>query len=383
MSKNINPLTSADNPATSRICPDCKQTLGVEAFGINKTQGWYAVDADGNQSRRSRYCKACESKRNASRSADRKAKFKSGELESPNPFSLIKCRTCGKNKVMSEYGDMPTNKNGKRTECRACAAVKMKASRQRRAALPNIKVESKVCTRCKKDLPASAFGKNKNNRDGLRATCKDCKNAAQNERKAAAKAKRQANRGAWTACGKCGELTPPGYFAYGNTCKACQNKYHADYNAAKPNSYLARKICDGIRRYMKNPPSVGNPYEVDSELLARVGITSLDDVRRHLEATMPAGYSWHDVTAGRLVIDHIQPLDSFRDESGDIPDHRLAEACGLNNLRLFPAGDNGSKGAKRDWAIAHPDTDQTAFDFMPVEVAGVNYSIDADKGGLD
>ena len=58
-----------------------------------------------------------------------------------------------------------------------------------------------------------------------------------------------------------------------------------------PNSYPLWGARVGIRRYMKNPPSVGDPYEVNSELLARVGITNLDDVRRHLEATMPSGYT--------------------------------------------------------------------------------------------
>lgn len=38
-------------------------------------------------------------------------------------------------------------------------------------------METKICSKCKKEKPISEFGKNKAKKDGLQAECKECKSA--------------------------------------------------------------------------------------------------------------------------------------------------------------------------------------------------------------
>lgn len=73
---------------------------------------------------------------------------------------------------------------------------------------------------------------------------------------------------------------------------------------------------------------------------------TLDELIVRLKKTMPKGYSWQDFLDGKLHIDHIIPVSAFNYESADDADFHRCWA--LNNLRLLPASENCSKGAKLD-----------------------------------
>jgi hypothetical protein len=68
---------------------------------------------------------------------------------------------------------------------------------------------------------------------------------------------------------------------------------------------------------------------------------TLDELRAHLETTMPSGYSWDDYLSGALHIDHIIPLDAFSYDSEYHPHFRMVWA--LRNLRLLPGLTNMQK----------------------------------------
>lgn len=68
----------------------------------------------------------------------------------------------------------------------------------------------------------------------------------------------------------------------------------------------------------------------------------LADLQTRLEATMPDGCTWADFLAGRLHIDHIRPLSSFKFQSEVDPQFRAAWA--LSNLQLLLEADNLKKG---------------------------------------
>jgi hypothetical protein len=42
-------------------------------------------------------------------------------------------------------------------------------------------VEVKTCNKCKRELPFDAFGRERRNKDGLRATCKECRSKLEKE----------------------------------------------------------------------------------------------------------------------------------------------------------------------------------------------------------
>lgn len=48
--------------------------------------------------------------------------------------------------------------------------------------MPKVKNGLKYCPQCKRNLPITKFGKNKNVKDGLRTYCKECTNKIQRER---------------------------------------------------------------------------------------------------------------------------------------------------------------------------------------------------------
>jgi hypothetical protein len=64
-----------------------------------------------------------------------------------------------------------------------------------------------------------------------------------------------------------------------------------------------------------------------------VGYTIKEAVK-HLESTMPKGYSWQDVLEGKVHIDHIIPIYAWNFTSMDHPDFKRCWA--LENLQLLP-----------------------------------------------
>ena len=85
----------------------------------------------------------------------------------------------------------------------------------------------------------------------------------------------------------------------------------------------------------------GNKKGRSWELL--VGYTLADLIKR-LKKTMPEGYTFQDCLNGKLHIDHIIPKSIFNFTR---PEHTDFKRCwALSNLRLLPAKENISKGAK-------------------------------------
>lgn len=73
---------------------------------------------------------------------------------------------------------------------------------------------------------------------------------------------------------------------------------------------------------------------------------SIEELKNHLQKTMPKGYTWQDYLSGKLHIDHIIPINAFNFTS---PKHIDFKKCwALNNLRLLPARENLTKSKKID-----------------------------------
>jgi hypothetical protein len=76
---------------------------------------------------------------------------------------------------------------------------------------------------------------------------------------------------------------------------------------------------------------------------ALVGYSMLD-LKRHLQKTMPKGYTWQDYINGELHIDHIIPKNAF--EFTKPEDINFKRCWALGNLRLLPAKENIRKSNK-------------------------------------
>jgi hypothetical protein len=71
---------------------------------------------------------------------------------------------------------------------------------------------------------------------------------------------------------------------------------------------------------------------------------SLAELKTHLMKTMPDGYSWEDYMNGGLHVDHIVPIAAHNFTTPE--DIDFLNCWSLSNLRLLPAKENISKGAK-------------------------------------
>lgn len=78
-----------------------------------------------------------------------------------------------------------------------------------------------------------------------------------------------------------------------------------------------------------------------------VGYTMVD-LKKHLESTMPKGYTWNDFLSGELHIDHIIPIRAFEFETSE--DKEFKDCWNLENLRLLPK----EKNLKKSYKITNP-----------------------------
>lgn len=70
----------------------------------------------------------------------------------------------------------------------------------------------------------------------------------------------------------------------------------------------------------------------------------LEELEKHLQSTVPKGYTWQDFLDGELWIDHIIPVSVFNFTK---PEHEDFKRCwALENLRVIPARENMEKGAR-------------------------------------
>lgn len=69
-----------------------------------------------------------------------------------------------------------------------------------------------------------------------------------------------------------------------------------------------------------------------------------EELKSHLESTMPLGFTWSDFLSGELHIDHKRPLSSFSYTSTS--DRDFLQAWSMSNLQLLTSADNMEKGSR-------------------------------------
>ena len=101
---------------------------------------------------------------------------------------------------------------------------------------------------------------------------------------------------------------------------------------------LNGKISSHISRALKSNKA-GRHWET------LVGYT-VNELKTHLEKTMPNGYCWNDYLQGKLHVDHIMPKSIFNYTKPEHPDFKRCWA--LENLQLLSAHENLKKSNKID-----------------------------------
>ena len=106
------------------------------------------------------------------------------------PVVLTKvCNRCHRELPITEFHRNHTRKDGYQCQCKECQkelaqAMYKKREEKKKAEAAEHPVEvptTKVCAKCKRELPVEMFGHTPKNKNGLKSYCKDCEN--ENSRK--------------------------------------------------------------------------------------------------------------------------------------------------------------------------------------------------------
>ena len=101
------------------------------------------------------------------------------EERTAGPETIMKvCNRCHRSLPISEFSRNHTRKDGYQCQCKECQREMSRATYVRRKDEPEPVKErnTKVCTKCGKELPLDRFGRNPRSSDGLKCYCKDCEN---------------------------------------------------------------------------------------------------------------------------------------------------------------------------------------------------------------
>jgi hypothetical protein len=209
------------------------------------------------------------------------------------------------------------------------------------------RVLTKYCRGCQRDRPRSSFYRDASASDGLQSRCRDCHHVQKEKWRRSDRGRasisdhqrryRQTEHGKRTraaALSRFHERHPEKRSQYFDRHRA----YYVDYERRRyrddPQYRLARVMRVAVRRSLTGGTKRRRPT---FELL---GYTA-EALEARLRATLPAGFTWDDFTAGRLEIDHIVPITAFCFSSPEHPD--FARCWALSNLQLLPKPENRRK----------------------------------------
>ena len=223
----------------------------------------------------------------------------------------------------------------------------------------------KLCTKCKKELPATAeyYFKEPKGKHGLRSKCKQCLNEARKECRAKNREMHLANQRRYyhkTSEKRREEMRK---YYWSNPEKSCERV--RNWNANNP-----ERARENNKKWVKDNPDKAranwnrqdekrreNPTWVLSNRISRaigksiksgknghyweslVGYTR-EEIMLHLEEKFQTGMSWNN--HGSWHIDHIRAISSFNFSSPD--EDEFKECWSLKNLQPLWAQDNLKKG---------------------------------------
>lgn len=177
----------------------------------------------------------------------------------------------------------------------------------------------KSCTLCRIGKNHSEFSKDKDKKDGIKSSCKECQKKVYEEKKQSISKQRsenyQVNREKILARNK----------AYHQKTQYVKNRRIKD-----PCFRIAQNLRSRISKYLSNTLS-------DVSAIRNLGC-SIQELKTHLELQFKTDMSWENY--GQWQIDHIVPLASVNSEED------LIALCHYSNLQPLWSWQNQSKGKK-------------------------------------
>jgi len=213
-------------------------------------------------------------------------------------------------------------------------------------------MDSKTCSKCKKQKEFIEFGVNRSARDGFQHHCKACRNEharvwrANNKEKVA-----ETNRNYWDknrekkvkAQRKWLQENREYQRKYREVNKERRKNYSKEYGEKNRNKINARaisayrndpqvRLAANLRNRLRSALKGVNKSASTLELLG----CNTEELKNHIEDQFTEGMNWDNVMNGKIHIDHIRPCASF-----DLTDPEQQRACfNYTNLQPLWAEDN-------------------------------------------
>lgn len=151
-----------------------------------------------------------------------------------------------------------------------------------------------------------------------------------------------------------------------------KNKKYREANKEKINLYFRIKNKKDVRYNLSHRISRMINEKIKKNSVSWVAIVdfSREEIKKHLENTIPENFSWNDFLEGKLHIDHIIPVSKFKFSSFE--DLEFKKCWNLRNLRLIPKKENLSKANKINYKLIE---ELKIVDLLPQEANYGNQSL--------
>jgi len=212
-------------------------------------------------------------------------------------------------------------------------------------------METKICSKCKEEKDVCLFGKTKQNKDGLKSYCNDCRKLESKLYRENNKEKRSETLKKFYEKNKEKELLR--FKIYRDN-----NKEKRKQTIQKSNEKNKERVNEYARNWKKNQRANNPKYLLISILRSRTKdflrrtknfnhIKTLDVIgctpeflKEHMEKQFKNEMTWENYGFYGWHIDHIIPLSSAKNEE------ELYKLCHYTNLQPLWAKENLSKGSK-------------------------------------
>lgn len=217
---------------------------------------------------------------------------------------------------------------------------------------PQALILEKRCPKCGQVKVREFFGPDKKRSGGLRTWCKDCHNKCNRKWRAENPEVQKAAIDDWRKRNP--DRVEAARIRFHKANPGRMHELVAKWRTRNPDR--SREINNKATRKARDSASGKLRYRVSNAVRSSLikgkggkrtfeilGYT-LNDLAEHIERQFTSGMCWEEFRSGRIHIDHIRPLSSFKIESVDSPSFRQAWA--LANLRPMWAQENLRKSAK-------------------------------------
>lgn len=214
-------------------------------------------------------------------------------------------------------------------------------------------METKICSKCKKEKELCFFGVDKKRKDGLKVHCNDCRKIESMEyrkrnpekRKETIKKYYENNKEKIKEKDKIRLLENPEKIRtiklksyHKNKTKDEQIDRRKKYRKYKRKTDVKYRLTDIVRRRIKDYIRINNITK-KNKTFDIVGCTP-EFLKEHLEKQFKNEMTWENYGLYGWHIDHIIPLSSAKNEE------ELYKLCHYTNLQPLWAKENLSKGSK-------------------------------------